>query len=116
MSKVKKKERTSGSQFKEDVIFEKIIQFTGWFFLLVLLVFLGIWVIFDFVIGVIELEIGAETFAFILFMGINSGLSFGLTAIIKNNRDQKKTFFLDWLFGEFLLGMFTIFSIAAYQW
>lgn len=116
MSKIKKKDRSSGSQFKEDVIFEKIIQFTGWMFLLALLIFLGIWVIFDFLIDIIELQIGAEAFAFILFMGINSGLSFGLAAIIKNNRDQKKTFFLDWLFGEFLLGMFTIFSIAAYQW
>ena len=116
MSKAKKKDRTSGSQFKEDVIFEKIIQFTGWFFLLVLLIFLGIWVIFDFIIGFIELEIGAEAFAFILFMGINSGLSFGLTTIIKNNREHKKTLFLDWLFGEFLLGIFTIFSIAVYQW
>ena len=116
MSKVKKKDRSSGSQFEEDVIFEKIILFTGWIFLLVLLIFLGIWVIFDFLIGIIELQIGAEAFAFILFMGINSGLSFGLAAIIKNNRDQKKSFFLDWLFGELLLGIFTIFSIAAYQW
>lgn len=116
MSKVKKKDRSSERQFKEEIFFEKIIQFTGWIFLLVVLIFLGIWVIFDFILGIIDLVVGTEVFVFILFMGINSGLSFGLTAVIKNNRDQKKTFFLDWLFGEFLLGIFTIFSIAAYQW
>ena len=112
MSKVKKKDRSSGSQFKEDIIFEKIIQFTAWIFLLVVLIFLGIWVIFDFVLGIIELQIGAEAFAFILFMGINSGLSFGLTVIIKNNRDQKRTYFLDWLFGEFLKMTGRVYSIT----
>jgi hypothetical protein len=116
VSKVKKKERSIGTQFKEDVIFEKIIGFTGWTFLLVLLIFLGIWLIFDYFIDFINFEMGAQAFSFILFMGTNSGLCFGLVAIIKNNRDQKKKFFLDWLFGEFLLSMFAIFSIAAYQW
>ena len=116
MSKVKKKERSVDTQFKEDVIFEKIIAFTGWVFLLVLLIFLGIWLFLDYFINLIDFQMGAQTFAFILFMGTNSGLCFGLVAIIKNNRDQKKKFFLDWLFGEFLLSMFAIFSIAAYQW
>ena len=116
MSKVKKKERSISTQFKEDVIFEKIIGFTGWVFLLALLIFLGIWLIFDYIINVIDFEMGAEAFAFILFMGTNSGLCFGLVAIIKSNRDQKKKIFLDWLFGEFLLSMFAVFSIAAYQW
>ena len=116
MSKVKKKERSLSSQFKEDVIFEKIIGFTGWVFLLVLLIFLGAWLILDNLIGLIDLHMGAEAFAFILFMGTNAGLCFGLGAIIKNNRDQKKKFFVDWLFGEFLLSMFAVFAIAAYQW
>ena len=116
MSKVKKKERSISTQFKEDVIFEKIIGFTGWVFLLALLIFLGIWLIFDTLLVLIDLKMGAEAFAFILFMGTNSGLCFGLVAIIKNDRDQKKKFFLDWLFGEFLLSMFAVFAIAAYQW
>ena len=116
MSKIKKKERPVSTQFKEDVIFEKIIGFTGWVFLLALLIFLGIWVIFDYLIDLIEFQMGAQTFSFILFMGTNAGLCFGLVAIIKNDRDQKKKFFLDWLFGEFLLSMFAVFAIAAYQW
>jgi uncharacterized membrane protein len=116
VSKIKKKERSVSTQFKEDVIFEKIIGFTGWVFLLVLLIFLGVWLIFDNLIGLIDLHMGPETFAFILFMGTNAGLCFGLVAIIKNNRDQKKKFFLDWLCGEFLLSMFAVFAIAAYQW
>jgi hypothetical protein len=117
MSKVKKKRSSpTGTRTEEDIIFEKIIQFLGWIFLLVLLAFLGVWVIFDFLMNLIELEIEIPTFTFILFMGINSGLSFGVSAVIKKNREQKKTFFFDWLVGEFLICMFAIFSLAAYQW
>jgi uncharacterized membrane protein len=116
VSKVKKKDRSISPQFKEDVIFEKIIEFTGWAFLLVLLIFLGMWLIFDNLLDLINFQMGPEPFAFILFTGTNAALCFGLRAIIKSNRDQKKKFFLDWLFGEFLLSMFAIFSIAAYQW
>ncbi|GAH74916.1 unnamed protein product, partial [marine sediment metagenome] len=56
MSKVKKKStRLDGSLSEEDLKFERIIYFSGWIFLLILLVFLGAFLVFDFIFGLIEL-------------------------------------------------------------
>ena len=101
MSKIKKKEDRQSTISKEEIKFEKIIQFSGWIFLLTLILFMGAWVVFDFLLDFIELELNASTFAFIIFTGTNSAISFGLATRIKNNRDQKKRLYFDWLLGEF---------------
>jgi hypothetical protein len=117
MSKIKKKRSVGPSTISElDIKFEKIIQFSGWLFLFALVGFLGAWVLLDLILEMIDLEISVMTFAFIIFTGTNSAISFGLATKIKNNRDKKKQFFHDWLLGEFLFCMLAIFSIAAYQW
>jgi hypothetical protein len=117
MSKVKKKPTKSpGGLSAEEVKLEKILQFSGWIFLIVLSLFMGAWVFLDFLLDMIELEIGASTFTLIIFTGTNAALSFGLATRIRKNRDQKKKLFFDWLVGEFLFCMIAIFAVAAYQW
>lgn len=117
MSKVKKKpSRLPGGLSEEEIQLEKIIQFSGWIFLIILVFFIGAWIFLDFLLDLIELEIGASTYAFIIFMGTNSAISFALATKIKSNRDQKRKLFFDWLLGEFLFSMISIFAVAAYQW
>jgi hypothetical protein len=117
VSKVKKKPtRLPGGLSKEDIQLEKIIQFSGWIFLLVLILFMGAWIVLDFFLDIIELELSASTFTFIIFIGTNSAISFALASKIKNDRGQRKKFFYDWLIGEFLFSMLSIFTVAAYQW
>ncbi|MFX1315185.1 MAG: hypothetical protein ACFE9T_04930 [Promethearchaeota archaeon] len=117
MSKFKKKsDKQPTGLYELDIKFEKIIQFSGWIFLLALVGFLGIWVILDEILGAIEIVINIMSFSLLLFFGTNSAISFGLAAKIKNNRDKKKDFFYDWLLGEFIFCMFAIFAVAAYQW
>ena len=117
MSKVKKKpiERQKGIS-ELDVKFEKIIQFSGWMFLLALGGIMGGWVILDSILEIIRLDLDALTFSLIIFTGTNSAISFGLASKIKNNRDKKREYFIDWLIGEFLFCMFAIFAVAAYKW
>ena len=91
MSKVKKKPTgLHGGLSEEEVKFEKIIQFSGWIFLIALILLMGAFFIFDSVLGIIELELNASTFTLIIFFGTNSAISFGLATRIKKNRDQKK--------------------------
>ncbi|UCD02098.1 MAG: hypothetical protein JSV23_03525 [Promethearchaeota archaeon] len=117
MSKIEKKRIGRPSTISElDVKFEKIIQFSGWIFLLALVGFMGAWILFDFILEIIDLELSAMTFTFIVFTGTNSAISFALATKIKNNRDKKKQFFQDWLLGEFLFCMLAIFAVAVYQW
>jgi len=117
MSKVKKKSSSlDGSLSEEDLIFEKIIYFSGWIFFLILLVFLGAFLVFDFIFEVIELQLDAASFSVIIFTGTNSAISFALATRVKNNRDQKKKLFIDWLIGEFLFCVIAILVVAAYQW
>jgi len=117
MSKFKKKIISRELSLSElDIQFEKIIQFTGWIFLIALGGFMLSWVVFDSVMNLINLQLNAMTFTFIIFTGTNSAIGFGLASKIKNNRIKKKNFFYDWLIGEFLFCMFAIFAIAAYQW
>ncbi len=117
MSKVKKKStRFDGSLSEEDLIFERIIYFSGWIFLLIVLVFLGAFFIFDFILGLIELQLDASNFSLIVFTGTNCAISFALATRIKKNRDQKKKLFVDWLTGEFLFCVIAILVVAAYQW
>ena len=73
-----------------DLKFEKIMQFSGWIFLLILLGFMGAWVLFEFVLDIIELSTSVSVFTLVIFMGINAAVSFGLATKINNNMDQKK--------------------------
>lgn len=117
MSKTKKKVvEEQGALSAEDIKFEKIIQFSGWMFLLALILFMGAWVVLDFLLDLVEFKLDASTFSFIIFMGTNAALSFALSYKIRNNRDQKRKFFVDWLIGIFLFSMFAIFAVAVYQW
>ena len=117
MSKIKKKRIVSPSKISElDTKFEKIIQFSGWLFLLGLVGFLAGWVLLDIMFGMMELELSAMTFTIIIFTGTNSAISFALAYKMKNNRDRKKQFFLDWLLGELIFCMLAIFAVAVYQW
>ncbi len=117
MSKIKKKHSEDLTIISDlDIIFEKIIQFSGWLFLLVLVGFMGAWIFFDTVLKIVDLELTAMTYSFIIFIGTNSAISFALATKIKNNRDKKKQFFHDWLLGEFMFCMLTVFAIAIYQW
>ena len=117
MSKIKKKRDGDLTSISDlDIKFGKIIQFSGWLFLLLLIGFMGVWMFLDVVLEMVDLEVTAMTFSFILFTGTNSAISFALATKIKNNRDKKKQLFLDWLLGEFIFCTFAIFVIAAYQW
>jgi len=117
MSSVKKKRPSpADSGIEEDVMFEKVIQFTGWIFFLAIIAFLGTWFIFDSTLDLIEITLEAPVFAIVIFLGINSAISFGLSSVIKSNRDLKKKYYYDWLLGELLICVFAIFSVAAYQW
>ena len=117
MSKFKKSKPKRVTTISEiDVKFEKIIQFSGWIFLFAFLGFMGVWILLEFVLDIIQLKLSVGVFTFIIFSGINSAVSFGLATKIKNNIHKKKEFFLDWLLGEFLFCMFIIFSLAVYQW
>jgi len=117
MSKIKKKPLVSSSSTSElDIKIAKIIQFSGWLFLLGLLGFLGGWLILDYVLNIIDLELDAVEFTIIIFTGTNSAISFALASKIKNDQDKKKQYVLDWLLGEFIFCMLAVFAIAAYQW
>jgi hypothetical protein len=117
MSKVKKKPVVRSSSIPElDINFTKIVQFSGWLFLLGLLGFLGGWFILDNILNIINLNLDAVEFAIIIFTGTNSAICFALASKIKNTRDKKRQYFLDWLVGEFIFCMLAIFAIAAYQW
>ncbi len=117
MSKVRRKQITRKRAISEiDIKFEKIIQFSGWMFLLALGVFMGGWVLLDDILNILSLNLDAMSFSLIIFTGTNSAVSFGLASKIKGNPNKKRSFFLDWLLGEFFLCMFAIFAVAAYQW
>ena len=117
MSQVKKKKtRSSSSLLEEDLKFERIIYFSGWIFFLITLVILGVFLVFDVMLGLIELLLDASTFSVIIFSGTNSAISFALATRIKKNRDQKKKLFVDWLKGEFLFCVIAILVVSAYQW
>ncbi|MFX0106471.1 MAG: hypothetical protein ACFE75_13425 [Candidatus Hodarchaeota archaeon] len=117
MSKIKKKRPSGPSTISDlDIKFEKIIQFSGWMFLLALGGFMGAWILFDLILEILELELSAMTYAFIIFTGTNSAISFALATKIRNNRDRKKEFFRDWLLGEFIFCMLAVFAVAVYVW
>lgn len=116
MSQNKKRKAERPSSISEtDIKFEKIIQFAGWIFLLVIVGFLGGCVLLD-MLNIYELHLEAMSFTLIVFSGVSSAFCFGLTTRIKNNRDQKREIFLDWMIAEFFFCLFAIFAVAVYQW
>jgi hypothetical protein len=117
MSKVNKKKASYESKIsKQDIKFEKIIQFSGYIFLITLILYIGAWILLDSLLDLIEFELNASSYAIILFTGINSAISFGLASKIKDNRTEKKKLYFDWLIGVFLICMMAIFAVSAYQW
>lgn len=117
MSKVKKKPtRLPGGLSQEEVVFEKVIQFSGWIFLLAMLALLSGFFIFDYILDLITIKLNASTFALVIFTGTNSAISFALAARVKEHRDQKRKLFVDWLLAEFIFCMIAVFVVAAYQW
>ncbi len=118
MSKVRKKipAGSTTSISKSDIQFEKIIQITGFIFLLACLSCLAIIGIFD-LLDIMEttVSLNAISFAFILFTGTSSGLTFGMGMVIKNNREKKRKVFFDWMIGEFFLCIMAIFAVGIYQ-
>ena len=117
MSKVKKKPtRLPGGLSQEQIVIERVIYFSGWIFLIVLLLFLSALFIFDSILDLIELELNASTFTLIIFTGTNSAISFALATKIRSNKVEKRKFFFDWLLGEFLFCTLAIFAVAAYVW
>jgi len=116
VSKNKKKKFERPTSVSEtDIKFEKIIQFSGWIFLLVLAGFLGGWALLD-LLNLYELYLEVKSFTFIIFSGVSSAFCFGLATRIKNNRDQKRQLFLDWMLAEFMFCLFAILAISVYQW
>jgi hypothetical protein len=117
MSKVKKKpSRLPGGLSQEEIVFEKVINFSGWMFLIALLILLSVFFIFDMVLDLIELELNASTFSLTIFTGTNAAICFAVATIAKKNRDKKRSLFIDWLLGEFIFCIIAIFVVAAYQW
>ena len=118
MSKIRKKpiDRSTTTISKEEIMLEKAIQYSGWFFLIAVSIFLGYWGIFDALLETIEVNINQMLFSYILFNGTSMAFSFALSTKIRKNRDKKKGIFVDWIIAEFMLGMFAIFSVAVYQW
>ena len=118
MSKVKKKpiDRSTTTISKKDINFEKLLQFSAWFFLLACLIPLAYWAVFDLLLERIAIEIGGMYFSYIIFTGTSAALCFALATKVRKNRDKKKEIVIDWLIGEFLFCMFAIFAVAIYQW
>jgi len=118
MSKAKKKGRAdrSTSISDEDIKLLKIIEFSGWIFLLVFAGFMAIWGLFDLALELIDITLDVVTFTFIVFTGTVAAILFGLATKIKKDLKNKKEYFMDWLVAIFLFGMFAIFALAIYQW
>ena len=114
MSKIKKKPIERPIPISEDIKLTKMIQFAGWIFLLAFLGYFGAWAVLDYLLDVsfIDIEADEVTFAFIIFTGTSSAFCFGLATKIKNNKERKKEYFMDWLCGEFLFCMFAIFTVS----
>jgi hypothetical protein len=124
MSKIKKKPVERPIPISEDIKMIKMIQFAGWIFLLVFVGYFGAWAVLDFLLDLdqrfgwsfLDFDTDDVTLAFLVFTGCSSAFCFALSTKIKNNRERKKEFFLDWLCGEFLFCMFAILTLSVYQW
>lgn len=118
MSKIKKKpiDRSSTTVSKEDIHFERIIQFAGFFFFIAFAWFMCYWAMFDFILESENVEIGTMQYSYIIFTGASTAFCFALVSKIRQNRDIKKKIFIDWIIAQFLFCMFAIFVVAIYRW
>jgi hypothetical protein len=117
MSKFKRKKapKKKAGISEKQIFFEKALQFSGWIFLISLGIFMLIYALFDMALELIQIEVNAVVFAFVIFMATSAAFSFGLVSSIRNNREKGAKIFYDWLIGEFLFCMFAIFAVAVYQ-
>ena len=100
-----------------------MIEFAGWIFLIAFVGYFGAWAVLDYLLDLdvrlglsfLNFEADDVTFVYVIFTGTSAAFCFALSTKIKNNRERKKEFFLDWLCGEFLFAMFAIFALSAYQ-
>ena len=126
MSKSKKQAADRSTTISEtDIKFVKIIQFTGWIFLLVLGGFMGIWVMFDYFpsyvqeefsinlefMDLVDLELDAVTYSFIITMGTLGVFCFALSTKINRNLDKKREIFLDWIIAILFFNIFAIVNV-----
>ena len=124
MSKREKKPTARATELHEtDEEFLKILQFTGWVSLLVggvLLALLGyLWFIDDnhqISIAGFTIDISTSLVTVMLFSITSCAFSFGLVDLLRKDITKKKQYFLSWVLGEFLLALFGIVYLAAYQW
>jgi uncharacterized membrane protein YoaK (UPF0700 family) len=118
MSKVKKKriDRSITTISKKDIQFEKILQFSGWIFLIAFSIFVAFWALFDVLLKRFDITINAMHYSYTIFTGTSAAFCFALVTKIRKNRDKKREIFIDWLIGEFLFCVFSIFAVAIYIW
>ncbi len=124
MSKKERKKPTAKPEFSDsDAEFLRIFQFTGWIsfliggVILILLLYLA-FIDENNVITIAGIEIGINrTLVSLMIFSITTTIfCFGTVDLLKKDISKKKQYFISWLIGEFLLAIFGIFSLAAYQW
>lgn len=119
MSKYKqrrKEKELKGSEVDSQLI--KTLGITGGIFLLIFIVYMGVWVVANYILD-ISLFLFTEneySFIFIIFTSTSSALTFGLAANIREKREKKRKLFIDWIIAEFIIVVFVTLVLAAYQW
>lgn len=124
MSKKEKKKPSALPELPDlDKKFLTIIQFTGWISLLIggSLLILNLYLAFIdenhiITIGAIEIGISRTSVVIMIFSITTTVFCFGIVDLLRSDLSKKKQYFMSWLIGEFLLAMFGVFSLAAYQW
>lgn len=124
MSKKEKKKPSALLELPDlDKKFLTIIQFTGWISLLIggSLLILNLYLAFIdenhiITIGTIEIGISRTSVIIMIFSITTTVFCFGMVDLLRSDLSKKKQYFMSWLIGEFLLAMFGVFSLAAYQW
>ncbi len=118
MSKIKKKPVESSTTISElDVRFVKIINITGWIYLIAVVGFFAVWGLFDTLLNVIDIETSSPlVYAYIVYTGTSAAFCFAVGSKINKEKENKRSFFMDLLLGEFFFCVLAILSLAIYQW
>jgi hypothetical protein len=119
MSKYKqrrKEKEIKGSEVDTRLI--KTLGITGGIFLLIFVVYIGFWLISNYVLDLsfLLLNENVYSFALVIFTSTSSALTFGLAANIRENPEKKRKLFIDWIIAEFIIVLFVTLVMAAYQW
>ncbi len=114
--KQRKKKELEGAEIDSTLI--KSLSFTGGVLLLILIGYVGLVFIFNYILDNSFVFLGENqySFTFIVFTCTSSALTFGLVANFRESQEKKNILFIDWIICEFLLCLFVIFVLAAYQW